>query len=339
MTNSIHSTPNKRQGFTLIELLVVIAIIAILIALLVPAVQKVREASARTQCIINLKQIGLAFHSHHDVWKAFPSGGTNWSTYYRQFEDPANTIPSNFQKQTWGWAYQILPYIDQMPVWSLPGGLSNLASENKVCSAMIPVYFCPSVRNPTSFPYSQSSANDGSGNPQTRALADYTGNGGSWGTLGNGAGYPTNSLDGAIVPSQSVSGTRRVLTHITDGISNTVLAGEKFITGLGQAQPPYPCNDDQGYVDGWDNDTMTYSLGSNGPFPITMPPTAAQVFPPQHFDARTPNGCNAIFGSIHSACNIVFCDGTVHTINFTIDPIVWWAMCKIDDGMAVEVPD
>src|ERR1700726_2783985 len=101
-----HSRFRENRGFTLIELLVVIAIIAILIALLVPAVQKVREAAAITQCKNNLKQMGLAFHGHHDTFKAFPSGGIDWSTDVRDF---ATSGPADWQTQHWGWGYQILP--------------------------------------------------------------------------------------------------------------------------------------------------------------------------------------------------------------------------------------
>src|ERR1700759_4021619 len=106
----------RSRAFTLIELLVVIAIIAILIALLVPAVQKVREAAAQTQCRNNLKQIGLAFHSHHDNYKVFPSGGLHWD----QDRLMNGTGPADYRTQTWGFLYQLLPFLEQEPLWRNP---------------------------------------------------------------------------------------------------------------------------------------------------------------------------------------------------------------------------
>src|SRR5688572_15718995 len=113
--------PFRRAGFTLIELLVVIAIIAILIGLLVPAVQKVREAAARAQCQNNLKQIALATHAYHDVNKMLPPGSKGPMNGNGNF--PAGWCDPNYGCGLpfghFSWAAVILPYLDQKPLFDL----------------------------------------------------------------------------------------------------------------------------------------------------------------------------------------------------------------------------
>src|SRR5262245_49708959 len=99
----------SRRGFTLIELLVVIAIIAILLGLLLPAVQKVRAAAARIQCYNNLKQMGIAWHTYHDAYNAFPHGGSN---------APGSSMASMTDRDQWSWHYRIMPYIEQGPLYN-----------------------------------------------------------------------------------------------------------------------------------------------------------------------------------------------------------------------------
>src|SRR3989442_3868439 len=137
---------DRRVGFTLIELLVVIAIIGILIGLLVPAVQKVREAAARAQCQNNLKQIALGLHSYHDSFKVLPMGQYN-TLHNAPLSPPAPATPS----PTWyrvGWATLVLPYIEQgtllTKVYADVVANNSYTLYQQSCATPIPVYICPS---------------------------------------------------------------------------------------------------------------------------------------------------------------------------------------------------
>jgi hypothetical protein len=223
-----------------------------------------------------------------------------------------------------------------------------------VAAAMVPVYFCPLVGGPRQ----NTAYNQGSPAGTTiRGLADYTANAGSWGYLGNAA-PGSNSYDGPVVGSQfgsqgigngNASGIRRIMAHITDGTSNTLLIGEKFQTAAGLVANGNSCNNDQGYVDGWDNDMIVFSQGAtNGAVPTgataitaTTPPTKGLSFTPQAWNLSTSgSNCGGFFGSIHpQGMPALFCDGTVRNIPFGINQATFFSLCSINDGAAVTLPD
>ncbi len=127
----------NRRGFTLIELLVVIAIISILVALLLPAVQKSRAAARRTQCSNNLRQIGLALHNYHDPNKVFPPGTVEAGPRASAATEPA-----------WSWGVAILPYLEASPLYRQLNPRSQtlgqvLANRSDLARRVLPVFVCP----------------------------------------------------------------------------------------------------------------------------------------------------------------------------------------------------
>jgi prepilin-type N-terminal cleavage/methylation domain-containing protein len=139
-----------KRGFTLVELLVVIAIIGILVALLLPAVQAAREASRRTQCKNQLRQIGLAMQNHVGVYGVFPTGG---AVIYPNIADYVEGgKPLGPDKQGLGWAYQILPFLEE-------GALQGLITQDQLQAASITLYVCPSRRGVSQAQSSQNAEN------------------------------------------------------------------------------------------------------------------------------------------------------------------------------------
>jgi prepilin-type N-terminal cleavage/methylation domain-containing protein len=253
-----------RGAFTLIELLVVIAIVSVLMGLLLPAVQKVREAAARTTCLNNLKQFGLAFHNHHDSMGYLPSGGLTASsppTY-------VNGQPTVGAAQGAGWGFQILPWIEAVNTWKA-GPEVAVGTTNKL-------FFCPSRRGPQTVTYKDNYIPSISDGMVIHALCDYA----------------ASNKEGTGVVQQV---TPHKILDITDGTSNTLLVSEKRLNlrFLGQKAQ----DDNQGYSAGWNYDTIRKTTRPPAQDYSAPFGDGGGLFGSSHI-----SGINAVFadGSVHS---------------------------------------
>ncbi|MBM4068532.1 MAG: DUF1559 domain-containing protein [Planctomycetes bacterium] len=216
-----HRIQPRRRGFTLIELLVVIAIVATLIALLLPAVQKVRDAANRTTCQNNLKQIGLALHGYHDTKRHFPG----------------NTRPDNAANSArMRWFVKILPYLEQGNISRRYDPTSNWDSASNLPLTSLPlaIQTCPSTPEPNRLDGNPALTGNWATTVASVACGDYSGVYGVHGTFLAANNLPVSNPDGMLT---KVNGQKVAIADATDGTSNTIFiiesAGKPFVYNQG----------------------------------------------------------------------------------------------------------
>ena len=359
----------RRRGFTLIELLVVIAIIAILIALLLPAVQAAREAARRTQCVNNLKQIGLALHNYHQVHNVFAMGCSSgmWNS----------PLPQYSIKQNFGPHALILPFLEQLQIYNaLNFNFGSDASTSTLCyqvnqtgmNAQINAFVCPSDPR-AGVPDFNNIAN-------TNSYYASVGTSIWFGLIGhNVAGSPAPSLNMATINMPSTGlftwMSSYGIQHCTDGTSNTIAFAEAAVgyqteqprqrlIGLQGVQIPYTsmlydgetnpavvlaviqlCNaaynsGNAGYIDTQRGQVWSHGCMAQAMFNTIVTPNA-------YNDTWTHCGLDSSSRAVLSnadsyhpgGVNTLMADGSVKFIKDSINQMTWWALGTKSNGEVI----
>jgi prepilin-type N-terminal cleavage/methylation domain-containing protein/prepilin-type processing-associated H-X9-DG protein len=305
-----------RRGFTLAELLVVIAIIAVLIGLLLPAVQRVREAANRMSCTNNLKQIALAAHNHHTAFGRFPAGAV-------ALGDPAYFGAWPYGERYTGWVIPLLPYLEQDSVYR--GSIANpdvffAGGRNSVAGTVIKTLICPSdgLPDPPQFELIAPGVDPFHPDGAYTALMSY---GASWGT--RYTPYPVPLVKDGVFNYNMA--TR--VTDVTDGTSSTILFGERD-------------SNDPLWPDSWPYPLVSFAEWYPGEPPyggrVALTsinyrlPASIKTNPPPY---RSPAGMDiaskrmTAYGSRHpGGCNLAFADGSVRFVSESMDLVTLQAL-------------
>lgn len=300
---------NRKSGFTLVELLVVISIIGVLVSMLLPAVQSVREAARRTECLNNLKQIGLSIQMYEGTTMQIPPSRPadeflTWPTLLLPFMEQKN-LCSNFDMAA--------PYWAQDPEWMARGA---------------DVMICPSRRKTV-----EVSEREVNGRP-VGVVGDYAGNAGShvhfldfgWTLFSGDADGVFNS---GLAKDNPVENNRLVnpitgrykFASVTDGLTNTIFVGEKYLDKAHLREP-------DGWADGCIyNGDQPATFTRLGGVLLQMATRTTGAFPP---------GERPVWGSAHpSVANFVLGDGSVHSYDVNMDGETLARLCSRNDGLTV----
>jgi len=308
----------SHRAFTLVELLVVIAIIGILIALLLPAVQKVREAAARIQCTNNLKQIGLALHGYHDINGTLPKGTVNGATPFTGIRD--------------GWPAYLLNYLEQDNVskkYTLgigPFGTSNSATPTSATNSLLAIFLCPSDNGLRQAQLPWGFFSFGNYSP-------------FFGIRDLGTAFTTT---GGQRSAMSVNFGARIAV-ITDGTSNTMVFGE-YLRSSGKAPNPGEI-DQRGMI--WQSDEP----GGGAIFAKFGPNTTSNdVFYPNWWCVNLPaqnlpcvrGSTNGIDHTVAArsrhpgGVNVLLCDGSARFVSDSVAlATVWQPLVTIGGGESI----
>lgn len=324
----------NKTGFTLVELLVVIAIIAVLVGLLLPAVQSAREAARRTQCSNNLKQLAVGIMNHEAGKKIFPTNG--WGFAWTGDADRGSS-----RRQPGGWVYNVLPFIEQTEIHVLGTGLSGAAKDAAALQRLsmpIATVNCPS-RRAGLFDYAVSYPIVNAGSPTKVARTDYAANGGdvyvspaapappTWssaapnidaGPSSLAEGESANAIQTFTAKDSAANGiffpgSQLKAQAITDGLSKTLLIGEKHL------KP-------EAYLNGSDDsDNEAALIGDN----IDIVRWTAYLPSKDQKGLTNYQG----FGSAHAAVfGAAFCDGSVQFLSYVVDASVFANLGNRKDG-------